>query len=158
MRPLLILAIVWLLGTCRSAPPEIPRDFVWVEWTNPEAGYSLEVPDVYLADKEDGGKAVFFRWAGTAPVKVYLTDLEAAEDRGLWAGEEPTGPATLSGQPATRYDYTHCDGPFCSGITSFVSEREGSWLALEFRSEGKLNRVNQRILESFTIMPRVDGE
>jgi len=29
VRLLLIFAIVWLLGTCRSAPPEIPLDFEW---------------------------------------------------------------------------------------------------------------------------------
>jgi hypothetical protein len=34
-----------------------------------------------------------------------------------------------------------------------VVEREGRWLALEFRSEGELNSVNQRILSSFTLLP-----
>ena len=153
MKLLLILTVAWLLGTCTSAPPDPPQDFEWTTWTSAAAGYSMEVPDVYAADVEDDGRAVFFRWGGTVPVKVYLTDLESAKDRGLWAGEEPTGDTTLAGVPATRYDYTHCDGPFCSRIASFVVEREARWLTLEFRSEGELNSVNQRILSSFTLLP-----
>ena len=153
MRLLLVLAVVWLLGTCTSPPPESPESFEWTTWANPVAGYALDVPDVYSADVEGGGDAVLFRWGRKVPVKVYLTDLESARRRGLWVGEEPTGAATLAGLPATRYDYTHCDGPFCSSIASFVLERdEGRWLALEFRSEGDLNTVNQRILDSFTLL------
>ncbi len=91
MRLLLIFAVAWLLGTCRSAPPEVPRDFEWTAWSNAAAGYALELPDVYVADVEDGGDVVFFRWSGTVPVKVYLTDLESAKGKGLWVDEEPTG-------------------------------------------------------------------
>ena len=156
MRVLLILAVAWLLGTCRSAPPEVPQDFEWTTWSDTAAGYALDLPNVYVADVEDGGNAVFFRWSGTVPVKVYLTDGESAKGHGRWVDEEPTGSATLAGLPATRYDYTHCDGPFCSRIASFVVEREGRWLALEFRSEGELNPVNQRILSSFTLLEAGD--
>jgi len=143
VRLLPILAVVWLLGTCRSAPPEIPRDFNWITFTSAAARYTVEVPNVYRAVVEDSGRVVFFRWRGTVPVKIYLTDLESAERHGLWVGKEPTGPATLSKQPGTRYDYTHCDGPFCSRMISFVIARGDRWLALEFRSEGELNPVNQ---------------
>ena len=153
MRLLLIFFIAWSLGTCRSAAPEAPRDFEWVTWSNVAAGYALEVPDVYRAVVEDGGRTVFFRWSGTVPVKVYLTDLESAAGRGLWVDEPPSGESTLSGLPAVRYDYTHCDGPFCSRIASFVVPVDGQWLALEFRSERELNRVNQRIQRSFEIVP-----
>ena len=158
MRTLLVLAVVWLLGTCRSAPPELPQDFEWTTWSNPAAGYSLEVPGVYTANVEDGGNAVFFRWGRTVPVKVYLTDLESAKGRGLWVEEEPTGTADLAGLSAVTYDYTHCDGPFCSRIASFVVEREGRWLALEFRSEAELNSVNQRVLSSFTLLEAGDAD
>ena len=153
MRLLLILLIAWSLGTCRSAAPEAPRDFEWITWSNVAAGYVLEVPNVYRAEVEDGGRTVFFRWSGTVPVKVYLTDLESAAGRGLWVGEEPSGESTLSGLPAVRYDYTHCDGPFCSRIASFVVSKDGEWLALEFRSERELHAVNQRILRSFETVP-----
>ena len=153
MRLLLVLAIVWLLGTCTSPPPESPESFEWTTWSNAAAGYALDVPDVYSPDVEGGGSAVFFRWGRRVPVKVYLTDLESASGRGLWVDEEPTGATMLAGLPATRYDYTHCDGPFCSSIASFVLEREGGrWLALEFRSEGDLNTLNQHILASFRLL------
>ena len=51
----------------------------------------------------------------------------------------------------TRYDCRHCDGPLCSRMTSSVITRGDRWLALESRSEGNLNRVNQRILASFNL-------
>jgi hypothetical protein len=121
-------------------------------------GYALDVPDVYDAEVESGGEAVFFRWGRGAPVKVYLTDLESADDHGLWPGNEPTGEITLGGVPGTRYDYTHCDGPFCSRIASFVIEWRGHWLALEFRADGELHDVNRRILSSFTLTPGVSAE
>lgn len=158
MRLLLILAIAWLLGTCRSVPPEAPQDFEWTTWTNVAAGYTLEIPDVYDADVEDGGHTVFFRWRGTVPVKLYLTDLDSARARGLWVDEEPTATLTLAELPALRYDYTHCDGPLCSGITSFVVERGDRWLALEFRSEGDLNAVNERVFASFVLLPLESGD
>jgi hypothetical protein len=64
----------------------------------------------------------------------------------------------LAGQPATRYDYRHCDGPLCSRMTSFVIPRGNRWLALEFRSKGDLNRVNRRILASFSLHPARPGD
>ena len=159
MRVLLLLAVVWFLSTCRSsASPELPPDFEWTTWSNVAAGYSLEVPEVYAADVEDGGNAVYFRWGRTVPVKVYLTDLESAKGHGLWVNEEPTGTTTLAGLAATRYDYTHCDGPFCSRIASFVLEREDRWLALEFRSHGELDSVNQRIHSSFALLEAGDAD
>ena len=158
MRLLLVLAVAWLLGTCRSAPPELPPDFEWTTWSNAAAGYSLEVPAVYVADVEDGGNAVFFRWRRTMPVKVYLTDLESAKSRGLWVDEEPTGTTRMAGLPAVTYDYTHCDGPLCSRSASFVVARDGRWLALEFRSEGELNTVNQRVLSSFTLLEATNAD
>lgn len=153
MRFLLILWIAWSLGTCRSAVPEAPNDFEWTTWSNTAVGYALEVPDVYRAQVEDDGRTVLFRWSGTVPVKVYITDLESARSRGLWAAEEPSGETSLAGLPAVRYDYVHCDGPFCSSIASWVAEKDGMWLALEFRSNHDLNSVNRQILRSFTILP-----
>jgi len=157
-RLLLALCLVWLLGSCRSAPPEAPLDFAWTTWSNAAAGYALEVPDVYSADVEPGGDAVLFRWGRTVPVKIYFLDLPAAAERGLWVGAEPTGTAALAGLPATRYDYTHCDGPFCSASVSFVLEREGRWLALEFHSDTVLNDVNRHILASFVLLPSVGAD
>lgn len=157
MNLVLMLALLWLLGTCQSVAPEVTSDVEWKTWTNVAAGYSVEVPDVYEAVVRDGGNAVFFRWRKTATAKVYLTDLESARRHGLWADERATGAATLAGQPGTRYDYRHCDGPLCSRMTSFVIPRGDRWLALEFRSQGALSSVNQRILASFNLLPAKPG-
>jgi hypothetical protein len=102
MRLLLVLAVAWLWGSCRSRPPEPPADFEWTTWSNVAAGYVLEIPDVYAADVEDDGEGVFFCWGSTVPMKAYATDLESAKDRGLWVDEEPTGSLTLGGVPAVR--------------------------------------------------------
>lgn len=45
MRLLLILAVVWLLGTCRSAPPEVPSDVAWTTGTNVAAVLPAEPGD-----------------------------------------------------------------------------------------------------------------
>ena len=103
MRTLLILWIVWSLGTCHSAVPEAPNDFDWTTWSNAAVGYALEIPDVYRAQVDDGGHTVLFRWSGTVPVKVYFTDLESARGRGLRADEEPSFETSLAGLPAVRY-------------------------------------------------------
>ena len=58
-----------------------------------------------------------------------------------------------AGQPATRCECKHCNGPLRSRVTSFVIPRRDRWLALEFRSEGELNRFNQRILASSSLHP-----
>lgn len=153
MRLLLILTVAWLLGTCTSGPPLPPKDFVWTTWSNAAVGYVLDVPDAYRPDVEDGGRTVFFRWGRAVPVKVYLSGEEVAADRGLWPGHESTARITLGGAPGSRYDYTHCDGPFCSRIASFVIEWRGEWLALEFRADGELQEVNRHILASFVLLP-----
>ena len=64
-----------------------------------------------------------------------------------------TEATTLAGQPATRYDCRHCDRPLCSRMTSFIVARGDRWLALEFRSQGALNRLDQRILALFNLLP-----
>ena len=45
MRLLLILALVWLLGTCRSAPPEVQIDVACTTWTNVAAVLPAEPVD-----------------------------------------------------------------------------------------------------------------
>lgn len=117
MRLLLILAAVWLLGTCTSGRPLPPTDFEWTTWSNAAIGYALDDPDVYRAHVEDDGRVVFVRWGRGLPVKVYLSGEEATADRGSWPGHDRTAQITLGGAPGSGYDYTHCDGPF---LASFV--------------------------------------
>lgn len=147
----LLFLIAGLVAGCGAEPPEPPVAFQWTFWANPDIGYSLDVPDVYKAEMEDGGRSVLFRWRGRVPVKIYLSGMADAEQRGLWVGHEPAAEILLGGQAGLRYDYDHCDGPFCSRMAAFVIPWKGEWLALEFRTGAVLNEVNQAILESFAL-------
>jgi hypothetical protein len=147
-----------LLG-CRVASPPSPAadEFSWSTYRNGAVGYAVEFPDVYTIDEEAGGKAVFFRWQGRIPVKIYLADEATGRKRGLWTKHEPVGEAALGGRSARLYEYLHCDGPFCSRMRAYVVEHGDRQLGLEFRSAGELNAVNRHILESFTFVES-DGQ
>jgi hypothetical protein len=146
------------LAACESLPPPPPDEFSWEAYVNAAVGYEMEIPDAYRPDEEDDGKAVFFRWRGTVPVKVYLADEEMGRDRGLWPGHEPVGEIELGGRPGALYEYTHCDGPFCSKMKSFVVEHMGRSLGLEFRTEGDLDEMNRHIVDSFSFLGAAGGE
>ena len=63
----------------------------------------------------------------------------------------PPGDVDLGGKTGKLYYYDHCDGPFCSRMTSYVIDHRGKQLGLEFRSEGELGEVNQMIAGSFRL-------
>lgn len=148
-----VLAAVALAVACTVGEPPEPEagSYEWTTYTNEAAGFTMEVPDVYGPYEQAGGRAVLFRWARDVPVKAYWTTATEAEHRGLWFGESPAGAATLGGLDGDRYEYTHCDGPVCSRMVSFVVPWRGRQLALEFRSDGELNATNRRIQDSFTL-------
>lgn len=140
------------LVACSSGPPELEAGtFGWESYANGAVGFTMEIPDVYEPEEEGSGNAVLFRWKRGVPVKAYWTTAEEAAHRGLWFGESPVGTATLDGVEGRRYEYRHCDGPFCSRMVSFVIPWRGRVLGLEFRSDGPLNATNRRILESFEL-------
>lgn len=142
-----------LLAACSTPDPEPPAvgSFEWISYQNDSVGFSLEYPDAYRADTEDDGRSVFFRAERGVPVKVYWTSASEADGRGLWFGETPVGEITLSGHRGHLYEYSHCDGPFCSTMKSYVIPLRDRYLALEFRSEGPLHELNRHILESFRV-------
>lgn len=146
-------ALLLLLAACSAPDPQPPAvgTFEWVTYQNDSVGFSVEYPDAYTADTEDDGRSVFFRAERGVPVKVYWTSAREADGRGLWFGETPVGKITLSGHRGHLYEYSHCDGPFCSTMTSYVIPLRDRYLALEFRSEGPLHGVNRHILESFLV-------
>lgn len=148
------LAVLALATGCTvDEPPEPEADsYEWTTYTNDAAGFKIEIPDVYGPTEEAGGRAVLFRWSRGVPVKAYWTTATEAGHRGLWFDESPAGAATLGGLDGDRYEYTHCDGPVCSRMVSFVVPWRGRQLALEFRSDGELNATNRRILDSFTLL------
>ena len=140
-------AIVPVVAGCRQQAPRAPAEgsFEWTTYANEAVGYKMEIPDVYRIDEEGGGDAVYFRWDGRVPVKVYLTDERNGRRKGLWPGEDPSGPIELGGRPGQLYEYDHWDGPFNSAIRAYVVPHEGKELGLEFRSDEELHAVNQRM-------------
>jgi hypothetical protein len=115
------------------------------------AGYTMDVPDRYTPHETRG--SVLFRDDGRVPLKVYFITEEEGRGRGLWFGEESIGEIRRAGRAGRGYDYSHCDGPLCSRMRSYVIPLRGKFLALEFRSDGELNEVSRRILESFSVTP-----
>jgi hypothetical protein len=145
------VGIPTLVGACRHDPPLPPEEgsFGWTTYVNEAVGYEMAIPDVYRIDEENDGRGVFFRWDGRVPVKVYLTDERNGRRNGLWPGEDPSGEIELDGRAGLLYEYDHWDGPFGSAMTTYVVPHQGVELGLEFRAEGELHSVNQRILDSF---------
>jgi hypothetical protein len=161
MRLALVAALI-LIHACEmgSPPTPDPSGFSWTTYVNGAVGYSMQVPDVYSVDEEADDAAVFFRWNGRVPVKVYFADESTGEHLGLWPGHEPTGDIRLGGQSGRLYEYTHCDGPFCSRMRSYVIPHRDRMLGLEFRAKGELDTVNLQILASFSLLdadPAEDG-
>ena len=146
--------VALIAAACRQGAPPPPAEgsFEWTTYSNEAIGYAMSIPDVYRADEEGDGTAVLFRWEGRVPVKVYLTDERNGRHRGLWPGKDSDGAIELGGRPGRLYAYDHWDGPFGSAMRSYVVPYRGKELGLEFRSDGELNEVNQRILESFTFV------
>ena len=146
-------ALFLLVAGCTSPDPPEPEigTFEWSSYENGTVGFALEFPSVYRAVTEADGRVVLFRTKRSVPVKVYWTTENESKGHGLWFGEIPVGNIVLAGHEGVLYEYSHCDGPFCSRMKSYVVPLRGRFLALEFRSSGALNEVNRHILDSFRI-------
>ena len=139
-------------GCCTEALGDLdPEHLTWVTYRNPQLGYSLEYPSIFRL-REHGGTAIF-RYGWGVPVLVRFTDEADGRHRGLWFGQDPTGPIELSGRQGQRYAYEHWDGPFSSRTVSYVIPLQGRYLGFEFRTGGDLNPVQQRMLDSFKLSP-----
>jgi hypothetical protein len=147
------------VAACTTPDPQPPAagTFEWRSYANRTVGFTLEYPDAYTADTASDGRSVFFRGEGGVPVKVYWTSAREADGHGLWFAESPISGVTLAGREGHLYDYSHCDGPFCSRMKSYVIPLRDRFLALEFRSEGPLHEVNRHILDSFRIERTASG-
>lgn len=147
------VVLATVVAGCRQDAPSPPDEgsFAWTTYTNEAIGYKMSIPDVYQIDEKAEGRAVFFRWDGRVPVKVYLTDERNGRRKGLWPGKESSGEIELDGLSGHLYEYDHWDGPFGAAMRSYVVPHDGVELGLEFRSDGELHPVNQQILESFTL-------
>ncbi len=135
---------------CGGSPPANPEagTFRWATYHHPTAGYTLEHPDVYVVQEHGGG--VLLRYDDYPCVSISLTDEQRADDRGLWAGHDPTGEIRLGDRDGRRFVYHHYDGPFSMRTVSYVVEHRDEYLALEFRTErDDPDEIQHRILDSF---------
>lgn len=150
--------VIALAGACTvdDPPAPAPGTFEWTEYRDSRLGVRLAVPDVYRPRVDGDGSAVFFESPRGIPVKLYWTTESEASGRGLWFGSSPAGEIRLDGVDGHLFAYSHCDGPLCSPMRSYVVPYRGKQLALEFRSSGDLHPVHRRILESieFTEAPQ----
>lgn len=144
---------VCLTIACTTPDPPSPAvgTFEWIAYQNDTVGFALEVPSSYRANIKADGHAWLFRGERGVPVKIYWTTALESKGHGLWFGEPPVREIALAGHNGQLYEYSHCDGPFCSRMKSYVVPLRGRFLALEFRSSGPLDDVNQHILDSFHI-------
>ena len=144
--------VILAIGCTMPDPPEPEAGtFEWATYENGTVGFVLEFPNTYRAETQEGGYSVLFRTDRGVPVKVYWTTEEESKGHGLWFGKTPIGEISLARHAGHLYEYTHCDGPLCSTMKSYVVPLRGRYLALEFRSAGRLHDVNRRILDSFQI-------
>lgn len=139
---------------CTMPDPAEPEagTFEWSTYESGSGGFTMEFPNVYQAETQEDGRSVLFRTDRGVPVKVYWTTQAEAQGHGLWFGKAPVDNIKLAGIEGQLYEYTHCDGPFCSTMKSYVVPLRGRHLALEFRSSGPLHGVNQHILASFRMV------
>jgi hypothetical protein len=135
------------------------EEATWTTYTNAKLGYTLAYPDA-LAPYERGPEVLFrapgplpfrTRFTGAVPVLVRWEDEAEGRSRGAWFGSEPAGEITLGGVAGERYVYVHHDGPTSDPTVAYVIPFRGKFLALEFRTAGDLDPVQQRILESFRV-------
>lgn len=156
--PGLALLAAGLAGACDRTPVATqrldPDRLRWRTYTDLTLGYSIDYPEDFEMLIRGTGEA-HFRFSSVystgVPARVVHVSEEEARRRGLWSSKFITGPATLGGRPGERYVYTHADGPFYSRTVAYVVPYRGKMLGLEFRGQGDLDRVQQRMLDSFRL-------
>ena len=149
-----LVSALFLLVACgnrESATKNlVPADLQWASYQHPVVGYSVAHPQGFEVD-EDDGRNLLFRFEGQVPVLVRFTSEEEGRDRGAWFGSEAVADVELGGRSGHKYIYDHYDGPFRARTIAYVISHQDRWLGLEFRSDGDLDPVQQKILESFKL-------
>jgi hypothetical protein len=153
MRTLLPISFCVILGACGfRAPPSIDPDAVgWLTYTDTSLGISVPYPDIYRVESSDDGSYVAFRHRSFTPMIIRFVDEQDGRQRGLWFASKPAGESLLGGVPAQRYIYKHYDGPFGARMIAYVIPYKGKYLGMEFRSNGGLDRAQEKILAQVKI-------
>ena len=143
---------IFLFWGCHSKAPETPAmaSVEWKTFSNPKLQYSLEYPDA-CEIVQYGDRSVFFKYNGGTIFRVEHVTEEECRDNGLWLTSKPIGEIQLGGRKGHRYIYNHYDGPIYSHTISYVTEHQGKFLGIEFRTDNdELDEVHRHILNSFS--------
>ena len=69
-RSLVVLSVIAiasvLVAGCESTPPENPdpASVSWITYSNPVAGYSVDIPQSFVKQERSGDPSVLFRYEG----------------------------------------------------------------------------------------------
>ncbi len=150
----LLVTAAALFGCTKRGPENIGIGEVskWKTYTNDQVGYTFQYPAEFEARDHHEGTDVMLRYKGYPIVAVNFCDEDEARSRGLWAQGEPEGQIALSGRTGQLYRYKHQDTFTMMPCISFVVPHRDRFLALEFRREGELDAVMQRIRQTFRFL------
>lgn len=150
----LLIAIAAFSGCTKRGPETIGIGDVskWETYTNEQIGYTFQYPAEFEALDHHKGKDVQLKYKGYPIVAINFCDEEEARARGLWVHAEPEGQIELSGRTGQLYRYQHQDTFTLMPCISFVVEHRDKYLGLEFRREGELGAVMQRIRQTFRFL------
>ena len=151
------LTVAGGLNGCRSEANALenvdPAQAKWSTYANAQLQYALEYPTI-LSPQDYGDGSALFRYHSGVPVLVRYTTEEEGRNRGVWFGHEPVAKIRLGGRDGEKFIYDHGDGPFVTRTIAYVVEYRDRYLGLEFRTDGELSPVQQRILDSFRFTSR----
>ena len=146
------LAIL-VLSACAAPPHLVPGTFGWAQYTDPSLGLTVSYPDSYTPRVEGDGSYVAFRSGRFTPLIIRFVDEADGRKRGLWFGHPAAGAVVIGNIEGQQYMYRHYDGPFGVRMVACVIPWRGKYLALEFRTDGELDPVQDEVLRRAVLAP-----
>ncbi len=148
------LGAVIVISGCQSPKTALENlnasDLTWATYTSDKLNYSIAYSTVLAPSGSEHGE-VLFKYGWGVPVRVRFTNEAEGKKTGAWFGNEPTEKIKLNGRNGEKFIYEHYEGPFGARTVSYVIEYRGKFLGVEFRTDGELNEIQQRMLDSFRI-------
>jgi hypothetical protein len=148
-----LLMLLALAGCSLSGPPRLdPASVRWTSTALPSLGVIVSHPDIYSPAAVDGAY-VPFRYKRFTPLIIRWVDEAEGRKAGLWFSAASAGAVQLGGVAGQKYVYTHYDGFFGARMIAYVIPWRGKFLAVEIRTNGDLDPVQEQILAQFSVSP-----
>ena len=148
----LIVTYSVLFLSCQSTPPE-NLDYnktKWKTYINHRFGFKIKYPAYYRV--HEYREEVIFRYDNFPVLLVRSVSNNSRKKDWLWKPEDANGNVIINGETWNHYLYNHCDGPYCMRTLAYVSMHREKEIGVEFRTNKKLDQVQQEILESFRLL------